>query len=142
LYDIEYYIRILFLELKKALKKDEVPVSAIIVDSKGKIIAKAYNKREKSYLTLNHAELICINKANKCMKNKILGTCCLFVTWEPCEMCKAVIKEARIKTVYYLLPRDNSKKQYSKTNFQNLNDYEQEKHKYKEILSNFFKKKR
>ena len=65
MYNIEYYIKILFLELKKALKKDEVPVSAIVVDSKGKIIAKAYNKREKSYLTLNHAELICISEANK-----------------------------------------------------------------------------
>ena len=64
------------------------------------------------------------------------------MTLEPCEMCKVVIKEARIKNVYYLLPRDKSKKQYSKTNFQILSNYEQEKQKYKEILSNFFKKKR
>jgi len=107
----EKYINVLFKEVKKAQKKDEVPVAALIVNEKGKVIAKAYNNREKTHLTINHAELICINKANKCMKNKILDTCSLYVTLEPCDMCKSVIKEARIKNVYYLLNRNSKKKQ-------------------------------
>lgn len=137
------YIKILFSELNKALKRDEVPVAALVVNRKnGKVIARAYNNREKTYLTLNHAESICITKANKSLKNKILDSCDLYVTLEPCDMCKAIIKEARIKNVYYLLERNLEKKQYSKTNFENLNNFSKEKDKYKEILTTFFKKMR
>ena len=46
-------------QAKKALKKDEVPVGAIIVKD-GKIIAKAYNTRNKSKDATNHAEIIAI----------------------------------------------------------------------------------
>ena len=138
----EKYINILFNEIKKAQDKDEVPVAALIIDDKGKIIAKAHNNREKSHLTINHAELICINKANKRMKNKILDKCSLYVTLEPCEMCKLVIKEARIKNVYYLLNRNSDKKQYSKTTFKLINNNLEIKKKYQQILTNFFKKRR
>jgi len=136
------YIKLLLDEVKKAEKKDEVPVAALIVNEKGKVIAKAYNNREKSHLTINHAELICINKANKCMKSKILDTCSLYVTLEPCDMCKAVIKEARIKSVYYLLNRNSEKKQYFKTAFKLINNEIENKEKYQQILTNFFKKRR
>jgi len=138
----EKYINVLFKEVKKAQKKDEVPVAALIVNEKGKVIAKAYNNREKTHLTINHAELICINKANKCMKNKILDTCSLYVTLEPCDMCKSVIKEARIKNVYYLLNRNSKKKQYFKTAFKLINNVSETQEKYQQILTNFFKKRR
>lgn len=137
------YITILFNELKKAIKKDEVPVSALIIDNfTGKILAKSYNKRENSYKTINHAEIICVAKANKCMKNKILDNCSLYVTLEPCDMCKSVIKEARIKNVYYLLPRNAEKRQYFKTKFENWNNNLEFQQEYREILTNFFKKRR
>ena len=137
------YINILFKEIKKALRKNEVPVSALIVNNKNNnIIYKAYNSREKKFYTLDHAEIKCINKANKCMKNKILDNCDLYVTLEPCDMCKSIIKEARIKNVYYLLERNKNKKQYSKTNFQNWYVDENKKEEYRKIIANFFKKRR
>ena len=40
------YMKIAINEAKKAYKKDEVPVGAVIVLN-GKILASAYNKREK-----------------------------------------------------------------------------------------------
>lgn len=136
------YIKLLLDEVKKAEKKDEVPVAALIVNEKGKVIAKAYNNREKTHLTINHAELICINKANKRMKNKFLDTCSLYVTLEPCDMCKAAIKEARIKNVYYLLNKNSEKKQYFKTVFKLINNVSETQEKYQQILTNFFKKRR
>ena len=139
---MNFYINVLFREVKKALKKDEVPVAALIVDDNNKIIAKAYNSRENTYSTLDHAEIKCILKANKCMRNKNLNNCDLYVTLEPCDMCKTIIKEARIKNVYYLLERSKEKKQYFKTNFANWEIDSSIKDDYKKILTNFFKKRR
>lgn len=137
------YVDILFKEIEKAIKKDEVPVSALIVDpSLNKIIAKAYNSREKTCCVIDHAEIKCILKANKRMKNKNLSNCILFVTLEPCDMCKSIIREARIEKVYYLIDRCKEKKQYYKTIFQNWDIDEEKKIEYKKILTNFFKKRR
>ena len=86
----------------KAIKKDEVPVAALIV-KEGKIIAKAYNKTNISNNVLDHAEIICINKASKRLHNWRLNDCELYVTLEPCSMCKEVIKKSRVGKVYYIL---------------------------------------
>ena len=136
------YLEILFCEVNRALKKDEVPVAALIVDENNKVIARAYNSRERTHSTLDHAEIKCILKANKRMKNKNLSNCSLYVTLEPCAMCKSIIKEARIKEVYYLIERNKEKKQYFKTNFQNWDINELKKLEYRKILTNFFKKRR
>ena len=55
-------------EEKKAYKKDEVPVGAVIVLD-NKVIAKAYNTRERSKDATNHAEIIAIKKACKKVKD-------------------------------------------------------------------------
>ncbi len=93
---------IAFLEAEKAFKKNEVPVGAVIVKN-GKIVAKAYNKKEKSKCSINHAEMIAIIKASKKFKNWRLDDCDMYVTLEPCPMCASAIKQARIKNVYSAL---------------------------------------
>ena len=121
--------------LDKAIKHNEVPVAALIVYN-NKIIAKSYNKVEKNNSVLNHAEINVIKKANKILKNWRLDNCELYITLEPCEMCKSIIKKSRIKKVYY----------YSKQNeYKTENDpnYEFIKNKsFSDKLSNFFKNKR
>ena len=49
-----YYMNIAFKEAKKAFKKNEIPVGAIIVKN-NKIIAKAHNDRQKKHNVLGHA---------------------------------------------------------------------------------------
>ena len=88
--------------IDKAIKKDEVPVAALIV-KEGRIIAKAYNK---SASVLDHAEIICIKKASKKLNNWRLNDCELYVTLEPCDMCREVIKKSRIGKVYYILSQN------------------------------------
>ena len=134
----KYYAEIIKLSTK-SLKYNDVPVGAIIVKD-NKIIAKAFNKREKNKLTINHAEIIAISKANKKLKNYFLYDCDLYVTLKPCEMCEKVINNARISNVYYLLDKPESKKEYSKTNiiYQQSN-YEE---KYQKMLRKFFNKLR
>lgn len=85
---------------KKAYKKDEVPVGAVIVYN-GKIIAKAHNKRENGNDATAHAEMLCIRKACKKIKDFRLNNADLYVTLEPCLMCLGACLNARIKRVFY-----------------------------------------
>ena len=66
----------------------------------------------------------------------------MLVTLEPCEMCKAVIKEARLKNIYYLIPRYEYKKLYKCTLFEHLDLDSEEKEKYLNNIQTFFKNKR
>ncbi len=139
----EKQIKLLMKLSDKAFKKNEVPISAIIING-NKIVSKAYNKRNKTNQTLDHAEIIAIKKANKKMKSWRLNECSLLVTFEPCEMCREVIKEARIKEVIYLIDRDERKKNHDKTTFQKckIEDYETTKKEYLKKVSLFWKLKR
>lgn len=85
---------------QKAYKKDEVPVGAVI-EKDGKIIAKAYNKREHSKDATNHAEILAIKKACKKIRDFRLSGCSIFVTLEPCAMCMGAILNARIDNLYF-----------------------------------------
>ena len=138
----EKYINELINLSKKALKKREVPIAALIIDENGKIISKAYNTRNIKQQKINHAEILAITKANKKLKSWRLNKCTLYVTIEPCDMCKSVIKESRIQNVYYLLPRLPEKNQYNKTIFNKLKDMSEKEDKYQEIINKFWKNKR
>ena len=138
----EKYINELINLSKKSLKKSEVPIAALIIDENGKIISKAYNTRNIKQQTINHAEILAITKANKKLKSWRLNNCTLYVTIEPCDMCKSVIKESRIQNVYYLLPRLPEKNQYNKTIFNKLKDMSEKEDKYQEIINKYWKNKR
>jgi tRNA(adenine34) deaminase len=136
-------------EAKKALKKDEVPIGAVIVKN-GRIIARGFNKREKSKNATNHAEIIAINRACKKLRDWHLVGCSIFVTLEPCPMCAGAIANARIEKVFFgakdktasdrlfekILTSDRLN---HKCEFEQLNDYESE---CANLLSQFFKEKR
>lgn len=92
------YLNLAINQAKKAYKKKEVPIGAVIVRN-NKIIAKARNKREKSQNALHHAEIIAINKACKKLKSWRLNDCTLYVTLEPCSMCAGAILNARLGKV-------------------------------------------
>ena len=136
----EKYFNILINLLKKAVSIDEVPVSALIVKN-GKIIAKAYNKRNKNHDILGHAEIIAIKKASQKLKDWRLFDCDLYVTLKPCSICENIIKQSRIQNVYYLIDKPDNKKEYNKTKFIKTNISTQ-KEQYKNILNHFFQKKR
>lgn len=86
-------------EAKKAYKKLEVPVGAIIVKD-GKIIARAHNQKETKFDTTKHAEILAIQKASKKLESWRLIDCDMYVTLEPCAMCAGAIINSRIRKVY------------------------------------------
>ena len=79
----------------------EVPIGAIVVDGKGRIIAKSTNLREKLKSTLGHAELVAVHRACKKLDSWRLVDCTLYVTLEPCFMCAGALVQSRIKRVVY-----------------------------------------
>ena len=95
-----YYMSLALKEAQKAFKHNEIPVGCIIVKN-NRIIAKAYNKREKNNKAKDHAEILAITKANKKIKNWRLDNCVMYVTMEPCMMCCGAIEQSRIKKVIY-----------------------------------------
>ncbi|MBR4350780.1 MAG: nucleoside deaminase [Bacilli bacterium] len=122
--------------IDKAVKKNEVPIAALIVKD-GKIIAKAYNRVNKTNNILDHAEIICIKKASKKLHNWRLNDCDLYVTLEPCGMCREVIKKSRIGKVYYILSQ-NEHETEKDSEYIKLDDDINIKNK----LVEFFKQKR
>ncbi len=85
---------------RKAAKRDEVPVGAVIVHN-GAVIAKAHNLRETRRSPLAHAEMIAIEKAARKLHGWRLSGCTLYVTLEPCPMCAGAIVNSRIDEVVF-----------------------------------------
>lgn len=85
-------------EARKAAKKNEVPIGAVIVYN-DKIIARAHNLRVQKEETIAHAEILAITKANKYLKSWRLEDCDIYVTLEPCAMCAGAIMQDRKSVV-------------------------------------------
>lgn len=129
------FFNICMKEAEKSIKYGDVPVGAVLVMN-NKIISKDHNRREKEYKTINHAELLTILKANKKLKKYYLYDCDLYVTLKPCEMCQKVINNSRIKNVFYLLDKPESKKEYNKTEYKVIHNEMTDI--YKKKLQEFF----
>ena len=89
-------------EAKRAAKRGEVPVGAVLVNGvTGEIVAKAGNQTEEWHDATAHAEILVLQEGGKIFKTPRLTGCDLYVTLEPCPMCAAAISLARIRRVYY-----------------------------------------
>lgn len=144
----QYYMKQALKEAKKALEHEEIPVGAIIVDSEGNILSRAYNKKEEAKDVSFHAEILAIKKAEKRIKNWRLNNCVIYVTLEPCLMCGSAIIQSRIKKVVIGASEPNSGCFGSKSD---INQIENEnlvvvkdvlKNECSEVLVSFFQSRR
>ncbi len=87
-------------EARKALKKGEVPIGAVVV-CEGRIIARGHNLTETLTDVTAHAELQAITAAAQYLSGKYLTNCTLYVTLEPCVMCAGAIGWAQISRIVY-----------------------------------------
>lgn len=139
----EYYIEKTIELAKKAAKYGDFPVGALIVKD-NKIIAKAYNKKEKNNNAINHAELLAISKACKKLKTWHLEDCTLYTSMEPCIMCLGAITQSRIKRIVYSTHNSSfGSIENDLTKFKlNIEINKLEKEEYMNIIKEFFKDKR
>ena len=146
---MEEIVRKLIKLSNKALINNDVPISCIIVKN-GVIIAKEYNKKVKNNDPTAHAEILCIKKTAKLLKTNNLNDCELYCLLSPCNMCREVIKEVRIKNVYSALNNSDPNnlniitKIFEKDSTNPKVNFESNlsPEKAKEILSSFFEKQR
>ncbi len=65
----------------------EVPVGAVLTH-RGRIIAQAFNLRETLHDPTAHAERLVLTIAGRSLGSWRMDECTLYVTLEPCPMCR------------------------------------------------------
>jgi tRNA(adenine34) deaminase len=98
--DHEYWMELALREAELALKRDEVPVGAVIVKD-GLVIAKGSNQTEMLQDPTAHAEMIALTAAAAHLGSKRLEGCSLYVTLEPCAMCAGAVVLARLPLLIF-----------------------------------------
>lgn len=95
------FMRQALAEARMAGARGEVPIGAVIVGPKGRIIAAAGNDVIGPKDPTGHAEMIAIRKAAGILDTERLEGCDMYVTLEPCAMCAQAIAFARIRRLYF-----------------------------------------
>ena len=79
----------------------DVPVGAVILDARGRMVGIGSNRRELLSDPVGHAEIVAIKSAARALGNWRLDGCTLVVTLEPCAMCAGAVQQSRISKVVF-----------------------------------------
>lgn len=96
----EFLMREALVQAKKALKKGEVPIGAVVVLG-DKIIGRGYNQPITTKDPTAHAEIIALKEASNRLDNYRLNEAIIYTTLEPCFMCSGALVHARIKKIIF-----------------------------------------
>ena len=89
-------------EAEAAARRGEVPVGAVLVDSRSsEVLARTGNRVEELGDPTAHAEMLAIRAGAQALGLKRLTDADLYVTLEPCAMCAAAISFARLRRLYF-----------------------------------------
>ena len=148
--NINYFMNEAIKEANYAFNNDEVPIGAVLIDSKTKkIIHRSYNKVNKEKNAMHHCEIDLIIHSCKALSRKYLHDTIMFVTLEPCLMCASAISEVHIDKLYFGA-YDNKNGGIENFKFQSKREHAFKTEIYggimendcKALLENFFKKLR
>ena len=89
---------------RRAARRGEVPVGAVVVAPDGTPLAFAHNRVEAACDPTAHAEILALRAAGRRLGTPRLVGCDLFATLEPCPMCAGAIAHARIRRLYFAAP--------------------------------------
>ncbi|MCS5700704.1 nucleoside deaminase [Cyanobium sp. FGCU-52] len=82
----------------------EIPVAAVLLDSRGRALGWGSNRREQGSDPLGHAELVALRQAAAARGDWRFNDCTLLVTLEPCPMCAGALIQARVGAVVFAAP--------------------------------------
>ena len=86
---------------EQALADGETPVACVLVADDGTIIGSGANDTNRTSNGTRHAELVAIDELLQTHSTTILARTDLYVTVEPCIMCASLLRQYRIRAVYY-----------------------------------------
>ena len=96
----EFLMREALVQAKKALKKGEVPIGAVVVLG-DEIIGRGYNQPITTKDPTAHAEIFALKEASNRLDNYRLNEAVIYTTLEPCLMCAGALVHARIKKIIF-----------------------------------------
>ena len=86
---------------REAEKLGEVPIGAIIIDGKGKVLAATSNRTITDSDPTAHAELMALRTAGMRIGNYRLNGTTMYSTIEPCVMCAGAMVNARVQRLVF-----------------------------------------
>ena len=89
------------LRRSQEIAKYEMPITAVILDEKGRCIGRGSNNRKINNDPLGHAELIALKQASLIKNDWRFNECELITNLEPCTMCASALIQARMGRVIY-----------------------------------------
>lgn len=95
------FMKIALARAGESAGKGEVPVGAVLVDARGKVLASAGNETVSAHDPAGHAEIRALRMASEVMENYRLPGTTMYVTLEPCAMCAAAMVHARIERLVF-----------------------------------------
>ncbi len=90
-------------EAEAAGQRGEIPVGAVVARG-SELISRAGNRRMELHDPAAHAELLALAEAGRVVGDWRLEDCTLYVTLEPCPMCAAACRQARLGLVVWGAP--------------------------------------
>lgn len=84
----------------EAQKKGEVPIGAVLILNE-EIVGEGWNAPISKHDPTAHAEIIALRQAAHQLGNYRLVHTILYVTLEPCLMCRGALVHARVKKVFF-----------------------------------------
>jgi tRNA(adenine34) deaminase len=96
-------MRLALRQAAEAAEAGDVPIGAVIV-RQGRIIGQAHNQVELLKDPTAHAEIIAITQAANALGDWRLDGATLYVTKEPCPMCRHALRLARVARVVFGAP--------------------------------------
>ena len=82
-------------------QEGEVPVGALLLDSRGELLAEGWNRPIVSHDPTAHAEVQVLRRAAERVGNYRLPATTLYVTLEPCPMCAGALVQTRVERVVF-----------------------------------------
>ena len=92
----QQYMRIALDEARQAYDADEVPIGAVVVSARGRVIGRGHNLTEALSDVSAHAEMQALTAAAATLGGKYLSGCTLYVT---CGALSDVCRSDRVVTV-------------------------------------------
>lgn len=135
------YFKELYNLLDNCDESADIPVSALLINNKGEIMAKSYNTRKRNNNISEHAEINVINTLMSTLDYQNLSEYTLYTTLKPCTMCTGAIEQVKIKKVFYYAENKFNTYVSSNIEYTYIND-EENIDLYIKKLQNCFKKLR